>query len=586
MAFIEIGNNLLESGNQGTFERELSSWDIMNGGGMGQYIQHTPHTLEREEVLTFDDSEASAKISYLKNAGLNQYQNLITFASWAFVTGKKYKIKGWVYIPGTNPIGNTGSEIYFHTDNSSAVTITEKNRIVIGEGVKVIKNFSESTTQLETLNTWIELYCVVECIGSSLVAFVLRGMDEVAHPLIEAGNIYLDKVEVYEAGDENELDIENVFCKNPIPVVVSSANAFQENFRYELDLFIKESDEYKKVLSLKGYPSINGDYSFNLKRSVLSYLEADLPAFNQTSITYASKAVKRFYSVVREFYGNPIEEKGAITSPLKNGFYGGLSFVDWPGNTFFNMGEVRPFLTHQAPVKKVTRTQQEFLHFLADENFTFGFWLYGKIYFTDGTTLTTNLKFSASAKDKVAIIPAGFAQLGIATLAPSKTVKKYTLWCGNNIAPDAATHTTEERTFILDDRYFPTERFFLFQNSFGFMEVVRFTGKFESSIEIDGQEAELTLPYQYDPTSDSEFIEYNTSFTRKFKANSGHLTSQEKMNLVDFLVSENRFELLKNRFVRIILQTDKHKILKDLEYMNSIEFDYIHAHSNPAFSDL
>jgi hypothetical protein len=118
------------------------------------------------------------------------------------------------------------------------------------------------------------------------------------------------------------------------------------------------------------------------------------------------------------------------------------------------------------------------------------------------------------------------------------------------------------------------------------MDSIRFTGKLESSVEVDKQEAEIILPLDYDPTLNSQYLEYNTSHTRKFKANSGHLTIEEKEMIIEFIISENRYEVVKNRFIKIQLLTDKAKLVKDLEYMNALEIDYSYAHSNPGHSNL
>lgn len=375
------------------------------------------------------------------------------------------------------------------------------------------------------------------------------------------------------------------FSKNPVPVHCLTSNQNLPNMRFELDILIQEKGgiNYQNVLTLKGVPDPAGNFVFNVQKVLNAFLAPDLPAFNQTTISQAPGMFRRWRGTIKEWYGEPVPTMQSQTqTPVNFVLLGGLNFLGFPGNSYFNDSATNGrFLTDQPNGKKVLPGQQEFLYYLtANQNWS-SIYLQRQVYYEDGSSASLPPVLYGAPQEGVYIIPAGFNQLGIGAANPAKTVLKYEVWLTKSSSPGGAG--SEKRTYFLDFGYYKHSRYFIYQNSKGAFESLACTGKFEDFVEVSSQEGERLAPVQYS-AADSQYFRYNTSYRDTFKANTGHITNEYKRHLKEFLLSENIFEAVAGRFVRIRLKTDKAALVKDFDYLNSLDFEYSYAHENPAYS--
>lgn len=379
------------------------------------------------------------------------------------------------------------------------------------------------------------------------------------------------------------------FSRNPIPVVCASANAGNANFRYELDVKLMDalSGVFESVFSLKGKPAGDGEYVFNVQK-LHAFLSPDLPGFNQDQILLGSASKRRWKATIKEWWGETVAtERITRETEPKDILMAGLSFLHWPGNAFFadNIETNGQFLTWQPNNKRVTPDQQEYLYYLTTNQAYTILYIHGMVTFTDGTTAIIPSKSIAGATDKLCIVPVGYTQLALADIDPEKVVKKYSIWVNKSADPTALENRSEDRTYILDHQYYKHARYFLYQNSLGGFETLRCTGKFTDKIEVLQQEGQRVLPANYGPNQASYFP-YGTRYDYGMEANAGALDAESKRHLIEFLISEHRYEILPEGFVAIRLLKDKEDLVKDYETMPEFEFEYKYAHQNPAYSLL
>jgi hypothetical protein len=313
-------------------------------------------------------------------------------------------------------------------------------------------------------------------------------------------------------------------ARNPIVHKLAALAATDRSvLRYFLDVMVPEeylSATYKKLLSLEaserpakvigGVTLLDGAY-FWVDDSLNRFLQFNRPGFRQASITECPLTTAPFQLVERR---QP--ENTEVTKPVEYALKAGLSFEEFPyyGENFFDtyLDSSLRFLTWQPNEKLVDAGQQEYLYFLV--NFTplpTVLRLWAQVTFTDGTsTIIDRMEKNTIRPYQVYRMPAGHKELGLGLL--DKPVKKWSVFLTNQ----DNERVSELRTYYLDPKYRRNVHYFLFNNSLGGFDTVRFTGSWTESLATTRELIEKYLREDYqvaDRETDTNAIEGEDSIT-------------------------------------------------------------------------
>lgn len=376
------------------------------------------------------------------------------------------------------------------------------------------------------------------------------------------------------------------FSRNPVAIHALTANHGNPNFKFEflIKAYNHTAAEIAAV-TLKGVPDAEGKFVLNAQQLLHAQLQPDLPAFNQAQILPGIYSLLQWTADISEFWGtSPLVKYGTTRVADNLVLMAGLSYLDFPGNNFIteHVAQGKKFLTWQPYQKLVSPGQQEFLYYLNVEQNLPTAYLHVKANHTDGTTTQLQPLSLANATDRLLIIPAGYDQLQLGTLA--KKVSSYQVWISAAADSASTLNKSEERHYIVDYHYYKEPRYFLYQNSLGGFNTLRTTGETEEGTEVDIQEGERTVGDEYSP-ADSQYFSYGATFREKRKVNTGQLLYREELrHLREFFTSNYIYEIIGGRFVRIILEGSRHNLGKSSSSEYFAEFEYRYAHNEPAFS--
>jgi len=111
------------------------------------------------------------------------------------------------------------------------------------------------------------------------------------------------------------------------------------------------------------------------------------------------------------------------------------------------------------------------------------------------------------------------------------------------------------------------DRYFLFENSLGGVDVLYTYGNFGTELDFSSQ---ITQNYSADPSNgiyNGEFAEANQQSQEMYELHTGYVTKAELQYLKDFLYSKNRFIINGTRLERVnipsqnvVMYTDKSQV--------------------------
>ncbi len=130
--------------------------------------------------------------------------------------------------------------------------------------------------------------------------------------------------------------------------------------------------------------------------------------------------------------------------------------------------------------------------------------------------------------------------------------------------------------FRMDFRSYPNARYFVFLNSLGAFEGIRFTGEGIKDIALSRQFYDKGSLQLYSSSTASRG-QTNPIVTLGFKVNTGWITNQELEYLQDFLISPEIFEIKDGIRIPAMIKNDKFELQKDNNFLNSltIEMEYL-----------
>lgn len=241
--------------------------------------------------------------------------------------------------------------------------------------------------------------------------------------------------------------------------------------------------DYADLLRIDPAPSLSNRVEFDVARTCKGQLQASVPDYGQTVVTIQSALYADFRLQYLEQYDDPTIYTAVQVSDPWRAYYAGITPSQADNYDFPPKNQ---FLSHwpETLPKSVWPEQHEYLYFLLDSVITSSIHLIGEINYTDGTSVTVTLRSLIVINKEIYCFPAGFDQLSLSTITPSKTVLNYRLWLENQ----SSIVIADPRTYLLDRKAWPKKRQLLFVNSLGGIETLQLHGL--ASAEVN---AEMTI---------------------------------------------------------------------------------------------
>jgi hypothetical protein len=386
------------------------------------------------------------------------------------------------------------------------------------------------------------------------------------------------------------VEVDKIYhSKNPITFGKAAAGGWDalENYRLYNEVRVEDvadSGTYVTKLKCELPPDSADQATFYLRPAFRGVFGFTPPTLNHSSIIRLTDRIKRFKNFSGDITGTEIVP-GVFDESLPNlVLYGGIDKFHFPGLNYFTdyLPTNKKFLTW-APVEKyVDRTQEDYLNFFVFGNYT-TLKLRCKVYFDDETDETANVTTIAGTKySELYQIPAGPANCGALAINPAKNAIHYELSLLNQ--SDAVI--SEVRTYYLVPDRHPLTRFFMFLNSLGAYEVLRFTGQAVKETEPVRDISQKFLRHDY-AALDGEFSVNSAILQRKHSYSSGYQRDKQAKEwheyLQDFIMSPRIYDVTTGLRIPVVITSARHTT-EDQNYDRFIRFEAKPAYDDESFT--
>ena len=344
---------------------------------------------------------------------------------------------------------------------------------------------------------------------------------------------------------------------------------------------LKSSDKYGKV-------------SFDISEYLRSYLKLvaegnirfTYPEIATQNVTQWPNHVVEYITSFAETYDNLVRK--LYYDEIRYVLSGGLStealaYYNENKTDYFSVADnSKRFLTW-APVTKYTgKIQPEKLSFFVyGLRSPYSYRLAIRVKFTDGSYHSYYACDSASCSIPLIVeLMVGYTHLGLAQIDVTREVESWEVW----IEDASGSTISEVRKFILDTDFYEHERTFLFRNSFGRYDVIRFLGMTEASLafeRIAGQVATDEVITSFNTPSKN----FETWETQTFKADSGYVSKEMHDYFREFLITTEAYEVVEGLLFPIVLKSLKiNPFSTDGVYLYNLQVEYERAYDDQYYS--
>jgi len=337
-----------------------------------------------------------------------------------------------------------------------------------------------------------------------------------------------------------------------------------------------------------------GKVVFDIQEYIKSFIKVNLedsqtftyPEVATQNIAELTNLVLPFYTSFAERYSNSV--KMLFFDEVRYAIAGGLSrellavYNDQSSDYFSIADNLKRFLTWAPVVKTTGKTQMEKLSiFLCGEVHPHTCRLAIRVKFTDGSFLayygSDPMSFSAPALLEIMV---GYDHLGLESLDVTREVDSWEIWLENS----AAETITEVRKYILDTDVYESERTFLFRNSLGRYDTIRFLGVGEKTMAYERIAGEVITDEVISsfnaPSRNLESWE-----TQSFKMDSGFVTQQMRDYFREFLLTTECYEVIQGLLFPMVLKSVKiSPFSTDGVYLYNLQVEYERAYNDQYFS--
>lgn len=519
MAKILVGSNLNTFGDAGQFEADRSTWGFGDGSGYPTFIRSGAFKTA---------GLYSALVTYYSSQG----NSILMPCRFTFEPNKFYILKAKVRVPSSNKVGADATKI--------TLSVSLDN---LGIGLGIQFDLVEKTV-LQATDAWVDIECSVQA-GDT--PFAYTGLNIRADgALNDGGQIYVDQFEVYQYIEDDEPEepedpetVEEVyFSRNPIVFEKSATGGWEAMTNYRLYDDVRVEDEadsgvYVSKLKTALPPESNGKANFLVRAAFRKVLNPVPPAYNHSTIDRLTDRIKRFKHFTGQLIDDQVEPLALLESAPYLALHGGLSKYAWPTLQFFTsyLPAQKKFMTWAPVHKAVDRNQEDYLNYFVFLEDTAQLKLIIKAYFDDGTNQTSVVKSKVGVQYReLYILPAGPVNSGALLINPAKNLIYYELW----LQDQGDVVISEVRTYVIDQVGSPNKRFFLFLDSLGTHQVIRFTGQAEYSTSVSKEQVIKFLPHSY-TALDGEKETNNAKLQESGSYSSGLLDMPNSAAWLDYL---------------------------------------------------
>lgn len=569
MAKVIVSGNLNQYGDQGRFETDRSTWGFADGYGANTFVRSAAQATQGVH---------SALLTKSSWGNLN-----LIACKWTPVTGKNYIVKGKLRTPSGNPLG-AGAVVL-----NMAVAID--NAFWPGTPIDII-----TKTVTEATDTWVEIEASVESavpFGFGIDAEVFIRTDLAG---INGGQLFVDEFVVYEYINDDDppptppAPVNDVFfSRNPVtfPKAATAGWELLTNFRIYDDVRVEDvadSGTYVSKLKTALTPDTVGNVLFQVRQAFRGVLSAAPPTQNQTNIARLTDRIKRFRHYTGELQDDQVTPGSLTASDPAVVVLGGINKFNWPDLNFFTiyLPAIKKFMTWAPLQKQVDRQQEDYLNFFIYDVTTVEINLISKVYFDDGTDQTVTVVTQAVSFQYLYQLPAGPGNIRVSLVNPAKNVVKYELW----LTDHADAVISEVRTYVLDTVTHPRKRLFMFLNSLGTYEVLRFTGVAEFGTDVVKDNILKFLPYTY-AALDGEMEVNNATLQEGGSYSSGYMNdySREWLDyLKDFLLSRRVYDVTDGKRRPVMVQGGNFPTGADQNYERYVRFTVIDSYTDENYT--
>lgn len=355
------------------------------------------------------------------------------------------------------------------------------------------------------------------------------------------------------------------------------------NYRLYNDVRVEDvadSNTYVSKLKVALVPASTGAVQFHLAEAFRDVFSFTPPSLNASEIVRLTSRIKRFINYSGELQDSQTIP-GSLTASLPNlVLFGGIDKVNYPDIDFFNtyLPANKKFLTWAPLTKLVDKLQEDYLsYFIFGNSSTLKLSI--TAYYDDGTdeTEVTKTKIGTS-RAHIYQIPAGPSNSGAVLINPAKNLIKYTV----SLLNQSDSLISEVRTYIIAPYRHPRTRFFLFINSLGGYEVLRFTGVAAKKTEFSREVIQKYLSANY-ASQDGEFEVNSSIMSERGNYSSGLVDRQWHEYLKDFLLSKRVYDVTTGKRIPVAILSSEHNE-EDQDYTRYIRFEARPAYDNISFT--
>lgn len=329
---------------------------------------------------------------------------------------------------------------------------------------------------------------------------------------------------------------------NDIVFVTSGTNNTQTNYQYILDVWLTGASSYSKRFKVPARP--DGYGVFDISEFIRQYVTQDIAlatapeAIKQNLESYVSYDIK-----LGEEYGTSGTVYAAIATSgtyyAWNGILDPLDYVDYNDNTYIAQTTSRKFLTNTnnttaATAKKVTTTENEWLHFIVENTNDVSYAYY--VSDTGSGTLNSAYATVTSGDQMFLRIPVGPLNIG-STISAIGTAYSVVLRDSSN-QPVSETRYYEVHNYCT--KYDSYRIHFL--NKLGGFDSFTFTAVSKDSSSIDRQKykrlwGQMSGSNYVYSKSDIQEQTFSTIIKDKLIINSDWITEAESTWLEELVTS-------------------------------------------------
>jgi len=570
MAIQLISGNLQLRGNNGQYETDPSTW-----GGETFGV--------RSNEFAYSGNYSLKLSGFNLDLVLNPFK-VFTIGKFNPVAGKKYLFRAYVRGRSDFPIGTANVSIYLASGlNAPISSIVAKPANINSQWYLIQSVYDENTNHGEGN------------ISINLADDILIG--ELINP---DAIVYVDRFEVYEWSDTEDPGDpppvpdptpENAYLSvNPIVFTKGAAAGWDalDNYRLFVDVRVQETSggTFNSFLKYPLTPDQNDQATFRLNEAFRGLLNATPPSYQQNEIVRLTDRIKFFKVFSGSITGDEVVPVSYTEEQSNVVLLGGINKVRYPGLNYLSnyVSTNKKFLTWAPDFKKVGNNQEDYLNFFVYNNTITQVKLEITAYYTDDSSQTAITKTLTNTERWWLLqIPTGPVNSGVKLINPGKVVKSYKL----RLLNQANAVISEERNFDIELINHPLEKFYMFLNSLGAYEVLRFIGQTQRKTEFKRETVRKFLQPNYS-ANEGEIENAKPILQEAATLNSGFITGKNAVAwadyMKDFLLSRKVYEVNTNVRIPVIVTQADYETGTDQDFRRSASIQVKRAYLEESYT--